>query len=280
MRYFTIMMFSLALLLALLGAGVAGASHASAAETPFDAPASTLKASAKVDPGNPQGKHEVKCFVYPRFMVKQVDLGEVGADSLSITPVVEGKTPACKQEKEPDEYVIPSEIWSGYFKGVKGDYLFLDAADGINGGLGFMVFSMSGKNKVFDDVAVKGLKSIAIKDGALTLRYRRGVAAPCSAVAEGAACAERIVKEMGVEASALASCETGYKTAKLEMAKGRCEAESSKDAACIDKQLKLLDEQKWDSSPSVLAYDAEVVLGAGAPAIKALGAPASCRPAD
>jgi hypothetical protein len=275
MRYFSTLICGLAL----LGAGLAQTGRAWA-EAPFDAPAAIQHATIKADPANPEAKHEVRCFVYPQFMVKQVDLGEVGADSLSIIPAAANKTPPCKQEKASDEYVIPGEMWSGYFKGVKGDYVFFDAADGINGGVGFMVFSASGKNKLFDDVAVKGLKSIEIKDGALTLRYRRGVAAPCSAVAEGAACSERIVKEMGVDAPALAFCAAGYKAAKLEMAKGRCEAESAKDAACIDRQLKLLDEQKWDSSPSVLAYDAEVVLGGGAPAIKATGAAATCRPAD
>jgi hypothetical protein len=108
----------------------------------YDQPLEVRHVTLKPDPLDPQVKRNVSCFTCKHFVVKQVDLGEIGADRLSIIPAAPGKTPQCRQAKERDEYVIPGDSWSGYFEGVKSDYAFFVAADGTNGGLGFMVFSI------------------------------------------------------------------------------------------------------------------------------------------
>src|ERR1017187_7682235 len=66
----------------------------------------------------------------------------------------------CRDATEANEYVIPSDSWSGYFKGVKAAYAFLETPDGINGGLGFMVLRVYDRKPLFQDTAQHGLQSI------------------------------------------------------------------------------------------------------------------------
>jgi hypothetical protein len=250
------------------------------AENLYDQPLEIRRVSLKPDPLNPQVKRDVSCFTYPHFMVKQVNFGEVGADRLSILPAAPGKMPACRQAKERNEYVIPADSWSGYFEGVKSDYAFFTAADGINGGLGFMVFRVSDRKKLFEDTAEKGIQSLELKDGTLRLRYQRVFASRCSVVTGGSACLDTIVKEAGVAGESLSSCGKSYQAAKEEMAKMRCDTQSRKDSACFDKELKLINEQKWDDAPTVIVYEVEAGLSGASPVVKRLSDALACRPSD
>ena len=264
---------------ALLGAGL-GFPERAVAESLFDHPLKIRHVSLKADPLNPQAKRVVSCFTYPQFVVKQVDLGEVGADRLSIIPAAPGKATPCRREKEQNEYVIQGDTWSGYFDGVKSDYVFFDAADGTNGGVGFMVFRVSDKRNLFEDTTEKGIRSLEIKDGTLQLRYQRVFAAKCSVVTVGAACRDAVMKETGVASASLSSCANRYQAAKEEMAKMRCDAQSAKDRACVDKELKHINEQKWDDAPTVIAYEVEVSLSGASAVIKPLSNALVCRPSD
>ena len=246
----------------------------------YDQPIEVRRVPLKADPHNPQAKRNVTCFTYSHFVVKQVDLGEVGADRLSIIPAAPGKTPRCRQAKEPDEYVIPGDSWSGYFEGARSDYAFFVAADGTDGGLGFMVFDTAGRKKLFEDTAEKGIESIEVKDRTLRLRYQRVFASECSVVTDGAACQNIIAEKTGVSRESLSSCAGGYESAKEAMAKSRCELEAPGDSSCIQRQLKLLNEQKWDSAPTVIVYEAEAVPGGQSPVIKPLSPVLACRPSD
>jgi hypothetical protein len=264
---------------ALLGAGL-GLPERAVAESLFDHPLKTQNVRLKADPLNPHAKRVVSCFTYPQFVVKQVDLGEVGADRLSIIPAVPGKPAPCRREKQRNEYVIPGDTWSGYFDGVKSNFAFFNAADGTNGGLGFMVFRVSNKRKLFEDTAEKGIRSLEIRDGSLKLRYQRVFAAKCSVVTAGVACRDAIVKKTGVAGASLSSCANGYQAAKEEMAKMRCNIQSVKDRACFDKELKHINEQKWDEAPTVIAYEVEVSLGGASSLVKSHSDALACRPSD
>ncbi|MGC9967632.1 MAG: hypothetical protein ABSE08_19730 [Syntrophobacteraceae bacterium] len=264
---------------ALLGAGL-GLPERAVAGSLYDQPLEIRHVGLKPDPLNPQAKRDVSCFTYPNFVVKQVDFGEVDADRLSIIPAASGKTTPCRQAKERNEYVIPSESWSGHFGGVKSDYAFFDASDGTNGGLGFMVFRVSDRKKLFEDSAEKGFESIEIKDGTLKLRYQRVFTSGCSVVTGGPACRDIIAKQAGVAGESLSSCANGYQVAKEEMARMRCSYQSAGDGACFDKELKHINEQKWDDAPTVIVYEVEVGLGGASPVIKPLSDALACRPAD
>jgi len=85
----------------------------------------------------------VTCYHYPTFTIKEYDQGEKGAEWLSI---VRSSEAACVRRRGEDERVYD---WSGYFRGAKGTLVFLDAADGMNGGLPFAVFDVNTGRKLF-----------------------------------------------------------------------------------------------------------------------------------
>jgi len=264
---------------AFLGVGLASPEQVATGDF-YEPPVETRHVRLKPDPLNPQAKREVSCFNYGQYVVKQVDLGEVGADRLSILPAEPAHKPPCRQEKEATEYVIPADPWSGYFEGVRSGYAFFSAADGTNGGLGFMVLRISDRKKVFEDTAEKGIESFTVADGVPQLRYQRVYQASCSLLTGGAACRDAVARETGVAAGSFSSCAHGYQAAKEEMAKGRCDAQQTRNAACFAKEMKVLDEQKWDDIPSVIVYAVAVGLGSAAPTVKRLGDASACRPSD
>src|SRR5579883_2345248 len=144
----------------------------------FDAPLQTLTRTLPAAKGH--NKTVITCRYYAHFMVKQVDEGEVGAAQLSIVPLGGSAKPACQRPNVASEKVVSPRDWSGYFKGVKGDYVLFDADDGVNGGLGFAVIAAATAKKRFEDSAVGALKGVALAGDVLTLRYARSYSAECS----------------------------------------------------------------------------------------------------
>jgi hypothetical protein len=155
------------------------------ASGPFDSPLKVRDVRLAADPQNPKARRQVTCFYYRSIVIKQVDYGEVGADRLALLPVLSRNGTQCHEDREALEYVIPPDTWSGYFRGVKADYAFFDAPDGINGGLGFMVLRLYDRKVVLEDVAQHGIRSIDYEEGVLKIRYQRVHAGACSILTAG-----------------------------------------------------------------------------------------------
>jgi hypothetical protein len=244
----------------------------------FDPP---LKTQKLVLPANEVGaKPKLTCSIYAHFMVKQVDEGEVGATQLSIVPLAPGAKPVCQRKNVAGEKVVDPKDWSGYVKGVKGDYVFFDADDGVNGGLGFAIVAAATGKKLFEDSAVGKLKSVTLTGNALTVRYARSYSGDCSVPHDGAGCWTKIATATSQTAAKQPDCAAGYLKAKNEMAKGRCEADRKPGPACMAAALKELDRQKWDEAPTVIVYDAETSLTPSGATTRPLGAPSACHPSD
>ena len=175
----------------------------------FDKPVQTQVIKLPADPDNPSAKPTRTCTYYPGFVVKQIDLGEVGASELSIAPMA-AQPPKCTA-KLAGETVISSEVWSGYFKGAKGDFVFFDGDDGWNGGMPFAVFSKAGK-KLFDDVR-KGDGYAAVDAGKdnLTIRYTRVWPSPCSLMADAEGCWKKIVAATSLSQAKRPDCTAAYR---------------------------------------------------------------------
>jgi len=257
------------------------AETAPAASSIFDPPLSVKRLALPRSRTAPTDKNELSCFSFSEVRVKQLDTGEVGAE-LAILPLKPGaKPPACQKAKSAGEIVTPGREWSGYFKGVKGHYVLFDADDGVNGGLGFAVFDGHDGRKLFDDVAVGDIAAAQVDAEGLTLRYRRAAAGECSVPKDGAACWAKIAAALpGIDPAAPPDCAAGYLKAKEAMARARCEAQDDKSEPCFGRQMKLLDEQRWDEAPSVIGYDAEARISAAAQTIWPTGGDLSCWPSD
>lgn len=230
-----------AVLTAALGVTLAAAAWAADPAGLFDKP---LR-EEHVPIANPQAQSEVTCATYPGFMVKQVDMGEVGAEQLSILPLAKGAKPACKRENAKGELVVPPDAWGGYFKGAKGQFVFFDADDGWNGGMGFAVFNAADGAKLYESAAQRFV-SIDQPQGSeqIRLRFDRLYQAPCSLRADETGCWQIIRQATGLAAAPPPDCRASY------------EAEEKR----LPDRLK-----EVDADPSVVEYRIEVMLAPGQP---------------
>jgi hypothetical protein len=250
------------------------------ASGPFDSPLKVRKIRLDPDPQNPKARREVTCYYYRSIVIKQVDYGEVGADRLALLPVLSRNATQCHENREALEYIIPADTWSGYFKGVKADYAFFDAPDGVNGGLGFMVLRLYDRKPVVEDVAQHGIKSIDYEEGTLKLHYQRVYAGNCSILTAGESCRDALMRDTGVSAGSLSICLQGYLAAREAMAKGRCSAQASREKDCLQKELDRLGEQKWDEAPTVIVYEAQATLKDGTLVTTPRSDALACHPSD
>ena len=237
--------------IAAIAATLAWAGDASAF---LDKPVKIVRAPLPRDPDNPQAKPELSCSYYPHFVVKQIDLGEPGADQLSI--VADGSV--CRRENAADEKIVSAKDWTGYFGGVKGDYIFFTAEDGWNDGLGFAVFTADAK-KLFEDVAVKWA-GVELRPSGIQLRYERVYEAPCSLQSATAACWQTIRQATGLTDASPPDCKAAYVREQKRTPKFARQALSD---------------------PTVIDYDVSVAIDAKThKMMPATGKALRCRPAD
>lgn len=178
--------------------------------TPFDQPAAVDNVDLPPNKDNPDAKPSVNCYRYPGFMVKEVDLGEVGAEKLAILPE------NAKCERESTNETLVKDPVAGYFLGAKGKLAFFQAPDGSNGGMPFVVIDTGTTKKLFDD-SFDGadFERIDAADGKLVLDYVRTYSADCSLFLDGAACSEKVKKETGLGTVAqLPDCGAAYEAEK------------------------------------------------------------------
>jgi hypothetical protein len=254
-------------------------------EAPFDRPVQTRRVMLGPSQSMPREKKEIRCFTFAHLMVKEIDAREIGDEQISILPLESAtKRPPCQIRNAANERVIPSESWSGYFLGVKGDYVFLSAEDGVNGGLGISVYHGADPTSVFQDsVKFAGnrnhFQSVTVDGGGLRLRYTRVYSAKCSVQIDGTACWTQIAAATHLPAAPAPDCAAGYLHAKQAMAAARCEIQSRKsNAACLKTEM---DRQAADdASPSVIDYVVDVSLQPLAQTVTPVGNAISCRPAD
>jgi hypothetical protein len=236
-------------------ASLGGASVADGAASSFDKPMRVVRVPLPRDPQNPEAKARVSCFYHSSFMVKEIDLGEKGADRLSI---VRSAGAACRREQAAGETVIGE--WAGYFKGVKGDYVFFDADDGWNSGVGFAIFAAADGKKLFEDVAKGKLQSIEVTSAGIALRYVRVYGATCSLAADKAGCWAQIKRDTDLVGASPPDCAAAY------------ERERKRTPAMAAQVL---------TDPTVIDYAVAVALTADAKKITpASGKAIACRPAE
>jgi hypothetical protein len=221
----------------------------------FDKPMNVVRIPLpKHDPEDEHVRPMLSCFYYDSGMVKQIDPG-IGAIWLSILPRDAGKPlPNCVTPRAPDEKALLG--WLGYFKGIRGPYVFFDAHHRWNGGTGFAVFSFAEGQKLFDDVA-DTIHGVDVRASGLTLRYRRAYAAPCSLYADSAGCWSKV---------ALATALTG-------------DAPDCAAAYEADIALTGADRDKVTATPTIVAYEAETLLGSTGAVTKPLPGAVTCQPA-
>ncbi|NEJ70915.1 hypothetical protein GR197_10225 [Rhizobium phaseoli] len=218
---------------------------------PFDKPIKRDVVALPKDELNPDAKPKITCSRYPAFMVKEVDLGEVGAERLALL----ASDAPCERASERERMI--EDDTAGYFMGVRGGFVFFRAADGWNGGLPFVVYDAATGERLLDD-SLEGDDFSAIRSGKgeLTLDFRRVYTAACSLYLGGTACAKVIAADTGLSPQQLPDCTAAYKA----------EIKRSPDHAGEIEKL-----------PSVIVYPVELAYAAGDAARRPMDGPAACR---
>lgn len=242
----------------------------------FDKPVQKQTLDLGPAPGSPSVRAHVNCYFFAGFMVKEVDMGEVGAERLGILMIKPQSAGKCVKAADPAETIIKSDDWSGYFMGVKKNYVFFGAADRINGALPFAVFDATTGKKIFEDSAKDDIAFSSLPEGSISMSYLRVVGEDCFILKE-AGCWERMRSKYKLGNSQAPDCRQGYAASAEAMAKERC-SETKEKIACMARERPLALSQA-EEAPSVISYPVEVTLGA-AVAVKPAGGEIRCWPAD
>ena len=241
----------------------------------FDRPVSKRVVNLGKSPHTPGQNAKVSCYYFADFMIKEIDMGEKGADRLSITPVAKGAPPRCSKLKAKTEKIVEAAEWSGYFKGVKAGYIFFDSDDHYNNGSPFAVYDAAGK-KLFEDSSEDPLVFMQAPDKTWQITYTRVVEAGCVLIAN-TDCWDGLKKKLGVEGPQ-PDCRKGYADQTKAYANESCKNLKGGRDECIARETTRMQQQMKDD-PSIIAYPVETALGVH-PEAKPRPGEVSCWPAD
>ncbi len=174
------------------------------------------------------GRIKLSCYFYPTFMVKEHnDPGLKGA-GVAIVPTKKGINPPCAWNDASEHGIIHE---CAYFRAVKGVLVFINACDGADGGLPYMVYEATTGKKLFEDSAFQArfwamkfedspfndLRVSTAQDGRLSLQYLRVVATDCDLHLREAACWERAQRRLGLKGARMPVC-SGYENIPTRLA--------------------------------------------------------------
>ena len=219
----------------------------------FDEPLTVDTTPLPKDKANPDMQPQVNCYRFAGFMVKEVDLGEKGAESLAIT----APDAACERAAGKNDKPVKDDI-AGYFFGAKGNLVFFQAEDGWNGGLPFVVYDTKTMKKLFDDsLAGDDFESLDVNGTTVKIVYHRVYSADCSLYLDGGNCADKIKKTtgLGTPDAKLPDCGEAY----------NAEKKRTPDYA-----------KEIEDLPSVISYEAELDYDGKTVTIKPLKGETAC----
>jgi hypothetical protein len=221
--------------------------------THFDEPLTVDNTPLPKDKANPDAQPVVNCYRFAGFMVKEVDLGEVGAESLAITR----PDAACERAAGKDDKPVKDDN-AGYFFGAKGNLVFFQAEDGNNGGLPFVAFDTGTMKRLFSDsLAGDDFEPLDVNGTTVKATYRRVYSADCSLYKDGVNCAQKIKQDTGLGGAdtKLPDCGAAYDAEKKRTPKFAKEIEDL---------------------PSVISYEAELDYDGSTLTIKPIKGESAC----
>lgn len=212
------------LLLGLTVSAFAVADFADSFDVPLRKQVVDVGASENNPPGPQNFRVKLSCYFYPNFMVEEYNNEkEKGAEWVAIVPIENGAAPACARTHASGDRIFKWPEWSGYFKGVKGNLVFLNDPDGTDGGMGFTIFDFETGKMIFSDSAYDSsmwtrkvsispfnhLRFSGVQDSDLTMTYLRVVEAGCDLHLERTACWDQVRKKLELKGARMPVC-TGY----------------------------------------------------------------------
>lgn len=159
----------------------------------------------------PNSRILLSCFYYPTFMVKQLnDPGVKGTLWVTTTAILNRQVPSCRRSHSAAEGFLAKGWWR--FIGIKGELLFLEAADGEDGGMDVRILNLKTGRKIFEDsmsLINSKVDFAYAEDGRMSMRYLRVVRGDCSIPKGGEICWNRFRQQFGLEHMSVPTC-AGY----------------------------------------------------------------------
>lgn len=195
-------------------AGAAAAQNGNRLAAQLDRPSATRKVPPKPDA---DATGQIACTFYPDLMVRETGTDTPAPDAALLVRVPPGSArPACDAQPPADSIMLDTENFS--FIGRKSGFLLFSATD-PNGAVPFLVLDAETGRLLYADgtAADRGIRSLAVRNGTLHLRYTRGINAPCSLMQDAVGCWARLLREGKVpgtmaQAPSAAICAASYKT--------------------------------------------------------------------
>jgi len=217
--------------LAAVAAAIALALTATAsAQTPdqFDKPVAVRSLTPK-----PDDSTEIRCTYFADLMVRET---QEGPESENAAIVRDARAP-CAATAGPGETILDTNGMT--LDGRRGSYLLFSDLN-PHGATGFVIIDAASGRILFRDSALSHpvLQNLALENGSLRLRYRRGVNAPCSLMENAKACWAELIKGGQIPADMQAP------------ASGICNDAYAREKAPRD-------------NPSIVLYATEVVIEPG-----------------
>jgi hypothetical protein len=147
-----------------------------------------------------------------------------GMTSVVIVPVNKDVVSDCTESHVSGEISLGEPVWNGEaFVGARGNLLFFEWVDGMDGGMPFFLLDATNGNKVYADSAYVGwdknvkqspfdrMSVISAQDGSISLKYSRVEAYDCDLhlPAERNECWEKIRTQAGLGNREMPVC-SGY----------------------------------------------------------------------
>ncbi len=200
------------------------------AQTPdqFDKPAAVRSVKPK-----PDDSTEIRCTYFPDLMVRETQDGPESENAA----IVRNARAACKAGAVAGETLLDTAGMT--LDGRRGSYLLFSDLD-PHGATGFVIIDAKTGSILLRDAAMSHpvLQNLALENGSLRLRYKRGVNAPCSLMQDAKKCWSQLVTEKLVPADLPAPS-----------------AQICNDAYSRDKAPR--------NNPSIVVYATEVIVDAG-----------------
>jgi len=163
-------------------------------EKTFDRPIRALIVDLRKSE-NSSGEVREECFEYPEFAIYQVDdraiKGAARFEIRSRSKLKMADKDLCAKGFKGQEVGVPE----AYFKGVKGDFIVLDGADGFGEEIDFHIYSAKKQKKIFS--AKRELNSewsFEIDKGTLRVELSLSLDVRCSVFEKGDICRNQIAK--------------------------------------------------------------------------------------
>lgn len=167
---------------------------------------------------------KLTCYYYGTFTVKEYDEGQKGAE---VSILTSPHAPCTRTDSKNENLLAHNEWAGGYFIGANGQYVFVDAPDGTDGGLPFAVFDVSTRRKVFADSSrpIPSPKALHTKetfrisreaDQTLRLVYVRVVHPECDLNTDAAGCWKKARVMFGIAQTDMPVC-NGYETVREKL---------------------------------------------------------------